>query len=436
MSVRRGMPRANPKTSNHEIVKGTEFRTGRTRDPDEKGEPCKTCGPHICPGFQLHFWRKVCQYCRCPESEHMSAKTLDNMEEATRLTLNGLFKVDNYDEMSGSTQVDNVSKSTSGTQVLSTLDGSRKGSSAQVSNCEQLKKIKTGTTKNLVAKFMENIPEEEKEEGATYRQKQLLMQLPAHDIDGKACKTLMTTEEKQEMEEFRQHRQEHALGQGLMYTIGQKRDMTDEHKSVEEVWDCQECTDTLKKGETAIFTDKTGGERCWHAKCFVCFKCKELLVDLIYFHKDDHVYCGRHHAELVKPRCKACDELIFTGEYTHAEDADWHIVHFCCWRCDELLGGKRYISREGHPFCLGCFDKEFGKKCNTCNKAIAADESHLTHKDMTWHGNDECFTCHTCKKSLVGKPFLPRLDHIFCCRACYKVYKEANMELAGTPEVK
>ena len=402
---------------------------------------------------------------------------MENMETATKNTLNGLFLTEDYDDMAGEKEVGRLNipgatfegntsgggggggvgggvggvggasirrASNTGHSIIKRLSNAGDGvassgsghnlnfggvdrrRSVMIDNCDGIRKIKTGTTKNLVAKFMENIPETEKKQGATYRQKQLLHQLPAHDIDGKACKTLMTEDEKQEMEEFRHHRQQHALGQGLIYTIGQKRDAEDETKDTDGLWDCEECSSTLKKGETAIFTEKTGPERCWHGKCFVCFTCKELLVDLIYFHKDEHVYCGRHHAELVKPRCKACDELIFTGEYTHAEEADWHIVHFCCWKCDELLGGKRYISREGHPFCLSCFDKEFGKKCSTCHKPIAADESHLTHKDMTWHGNDECFTCQTCKTSLVGKPFLPRLDHIFCSRNCYKSYKEAQ----------
>ena len=29
--------------------------------------------------------------------------------------------------------------------------------------------------------------------------------------------------------------------------------------------------------------------------------CGELLVDLIYFHKDGHIYCGRHHADTQAP---------------------------------------------------------------------------------------------------------------------------------------
>ena len=50
----------------------------------------------------------------------------------------------------------------------------------------------------------------------------------------------------------------------------------------------------------------------WHPQCFVCFTCKELLADLIYFYKDGKVFCGRHYSQAVDiPRCKACDEVLF-----------------------------------------------------------------------------------------------------------------------------
>ena len=49
----------------------------------------------------------------------------------------------------------------------------------------------------------------------------------------------------------------------------------------------------------------------WHPQCFVCCTCHDLLVDLIYFYNASTglVYCGRHHAETLKPRCAACDEV-------------------------------------------------------------------------------------------------------------------------------
>jgi len=45
----------------------------------------------------------------------------------------------------------------------------------------------------------------------------------------------------------------------------------------------------------------------------------ELLVDLVYFYgKDGQLYCGRHHAETLKPRCSACDEVPeFSPKYNY-----------------------------------------------------------------------------------------------------------------------
>lgn len=58
-----------------------------------------------------------------------------------------------------------------------------------------------------------------------------------------------------------------------------------------------------------MFASRAGHGVCWHPACFVCSMCNELLVDLIYFYQDGKIYCGRHHAERLKPRCTACDEV-------------------------------------------------------------------------------------------------------------------------------
>lgn len=48
---------------------------------------------------------------------------------------------------------------------------------------------------------------------------------------------------------------------------------------------------------------------CYHAACFCCATCWELLVDLTYFQYGNKVYCARHHAELSRQRCYGCDEV-------------------------------------------------------------------------------------------------------------------------------
>lgn len=64
-------------------------------------------------------------------------------------------------------------------------------------------------------------------------------------------------------------------------------------------------------GEIAVYASRLGPNIAFHPACFACVICKELLVDLIYFHKDGKLHCGRHHAETLKPRCSACDEVNF-----------------------------------------------------------------------------------------------------------------------------
>lgn len=63
----------------------------------------------------------------------------------------------------------------------------------------------------------------------------------------------------------------------------------------------------------AIFASRAGLSPCWHPACFVCSTCQELLVDLIYFYQNGKILCGRHHAELLKPRCSSCDEVKLTA---------------------------------------------------------------------------------------------------------------------------
>ncbi|XP_075264614.1 testin-like, partial [Convolutriloba macropyga] len=126
-------------------------------------------------------------------------------------------------------------------------------------------------------------------------------------------------------------------------------------------WACENCKEPCLPGSVAVFADRAGPDKCWHPACFRCADCNELLVDLIYFWDQDKLYCGRHYANRHRPRCNACDELIMSGQYTQAEDANWHVQHFCCWNCDTLLGGHQYINKEGHPYCMNCYSDKFAK---------------------------------------------------------------------------
>lgn len=90
------------------------------------------------------------------------------------------------------------------------------------------------------------------------------------------------------------------------------------------IWQCGK---QIGGGDIAVFASRAGLGACWHPQCFVCTTCQELLVDLIYFYHAGKVYCGRHHAECLRPRCQACDEVRASmardgnGGWTEAEAA-------------------------------------------------------------------------------------------------------------------
>lgn len=94
--------------------------------------------------------------------------------------------------------------------------------------------------------------------------------------------------------------------------------------------------------------------------------------------------------------------------------------HFCCFECDRQLGGQRYIMREGRPYCLHCYDAMFAEYCEACGEPIGVDQGQMTHDGQHWHAIESCFACHTCRTSLLGRPFLPRRGFIYCSVACSK----------------
>jgi len=61
--------------------------------------------------------------------------------------------------------------------------------------------------------------------------------------------------------------------------------------------------------ELSKSTSDGASKSVWHCACFKCRTCQLLLVDLCYCYKAGGVYCERHYAELIRPRCRACDEV-------------------------------------------------------------------------------------------------------------------------------
>ncbi|XP_072038136.1 testin-like [Amphiura filiformis] len=426
------------------------------------GAKCLKCGP-VCTGLDLHFWRKVCKVCRCSPEEH-DIHT-DDKEHCRRI--GNLFESDEESKTKYRIQKMTIKRSDFMDEAASPNSNhagdNRRGSSP--SSDITFEWVPQGADQQTAKRYMEMLPKEsqpiEGTEGAQRRNQQIHKQLPEHDQVPELCKN-MSEKEQEKMLNFVKDVKEKAVGIGQVQQVlaneapliksqdesgvntappdgrddqetsppdqtGVQTDVVegvlDDGKAGDgkkPKWNCARCKEGMGGGDVAVFAERAGQDKCWHPGCFRCQTCNELLVDLIYFFKNDDIFCGRHYADLLRNRCAACDELIFAEQFTQAEENYWHLDHFCCWLCDKQLGGQRYVSRDNHPLCLECYDQKHGKPCGTCGEKIAPGTKLLQHQGTFWHANPDCFHCSNCKTSLVGKSFLPKGKFIFCSVQCKK----------------
>ncbi|NWX17260.1 PRIC2 protein, partial [Aegotheles bennettii] len=324
--------------------------------------------------------RKICLHCKCSQEEHIVTVMPLEMEKTV-------------------------------TKLM--FDFQRNSTSDDDSGCalEEYAWVPPGLKPEQVHQYYSCLPEDKvpyvNSPGEKSRIKQLLHQLPPHDNEVRYCNSL-DEEEKRELKLFSNQRKRENLGRGNVRPFPVT--MTGAI--------CEQCGGQINGGDMAVFASRAGHGVCWHPPCFICSICNELLVDLIYFYQDGKIYCGRHHAECLKPRCAACDEIIFADECTEAEGRHWHMKHFCCFECETVLGGQRYIMKDGRPYCCSCFESLYAEYCDTCAQHIGIDQGQMTYDGQHWHATETCFCCAQCKKSLLGRPFLPKQGQIFCSRAC------------------
>lgn len=265
-----------------------------------------------------------------------------------------------------------------------------------------------GCTPKQVQQYFSGWPEElipyVESPGDRYRCCQLLKQLPPQDNEIRYCSNL-DSDEKQELLLFAKERKDKALGRATVRAISIKQNLN-----------CEGCKQPLDN--LAVFASKNGFDTCWHPQCFKCSTCQELLVDLIFFADGKQLYCGRHHAEKLKPRCSNCDEIIFCEECTEAEGLFWHTHHFVCSTCNCALGGQRYIMRDQKPYCTNCFEADYAVKCSGCSDMIGLHVGQVEYGGQSWHADSKCFKCEFCSEPLLNRSFLPKFGYVYCSHKC------------------
>ncbi|XP_064108535.1 prickle planar cell polarity protein 3-A-like isoform X3 [Macrobrachium nipponense] len=370
-----------------------EHRSGVLVQEVDEGQPCLMCRDK-CPGYTSHVWRKTCQSCKCTRELH-DVYHEDWVNVRERLGLG-----------------DSLGRS-----------------SRELCLQEGYTWVPPGLTSEQIYDYMSCLPGHKVPRlgtpGEKARERQLMLQLPKQDL-ALAYTRHVEPQYHTSFKDFVAARNDIALDIGII-----------KHHIPHDI-ECRGCGGVVSKGSVAVVAPRFGDSVAWHPGCFTCGTCSELLVDLVYCVWEDTIQCGRHYAEKLKPRCSACDELIFSGEYTKAMSKDWHSGHFCCWQCDDSLTGQRYVLKDDHPYCIKCYEAVFANTCEDCNTIIGIDSKDLSYKDKHWH--EKCFLCSKCQVSLVDKQFGSKLEKIFCgpcydaqfatrCDGCGEIFRAGNKKM-------
>ncbi|EAW83494.1 testis derived transcript (3 LIM domains), isoform CRA_a [Homo sapiens] len=328
------------------------------------GAPCLKC-KEKCEGFELHFWRKICRNCKCGQEEH--DVLLSNEEDRK---VGKLFEDTKYTTLIAKLKSDGIPMYKRNVMILTNPVAAKKNVSINTVTYEWAPPVQNQA---LARQYMQMLPKEKQpvagSEGAQYRKKQLAKQLPAHDQDPSKCHELSPREVK-EMEQFVKKYKSEALGVG----------------------DVKLPCEMDAQGPKQM--NIPGGDRSTPA-----------AVGAMEDKSAEH---------------KRTQYLIFSNEYTQAENQNWHLKHFCCFDCDSILAGEIYVMVNDKPVCKPCYVKNHAVVCQGCHNAIDPEVQRVTYNNFSWHASTECFLCSCCSKCLIGQKFMPVEGMVFCSVECKK----------------
>ncbi|KAK8748394.1 hypothetical protein OTU49_016121 [Cherax quadricarinatus] len=170
------------------------------------GAKCNKCGDK-CPGFELHFWRKICMNCRCGKDDH---EVEDDDEDIGRIVIGKLFdrpprtRKEELEYCHGN-HLDIVNEETGKTEKL------------------KFDWVPPNVEKSLAARYMALLPPEKRplagSQAAKERRRQLEQQLPLYDMDEAQRCDNMPAEELQCFHAYLERIRTQIAGQGLVQEI-------------------------------------------------------------------------------------------------------------------------------------------------------------------------------------------------------------------------
>uniref|UniRef100_A0A7N6B815 LIM zinc-binding domain-containing protein n=1 Tax=Anabas testudineus TaxID=64144 RepID=A0A7N6B815_ANATE len=177
-----------------------------------------------------------------------------------------------------------------------------------------------------------------------------------------------------------------------------------------EVLFCHNC-EVCQKLISCTSKDLSYKDRHWHGECFLCTKCSRSLVDRPFATKDDVLMCTECYSNEFSAKCHACLKTIMPGSKKMEHKGNsWHENCFTCNRCQQPIGTRSFVQKDGNNYCLSCYEKQFALQCVHCKKPITT--GGVNYRDQPWH--KECFVCIGCKQQLAGQRFTSRDDFAYC----------------------
>lgn len=59
--------------------------------------------------------------------------------------------------------------------------------------------------------------------------------------------------------------------------------------------------------------------------------------------------------------------------------SSWHETCFICHRCQQPIGTKSFIPKDGQNFCVPCYERQYALQCVQCKKVYLVFPLALAH---------------------------------------------------------
>ncbi|NXW39090.1 FBLI1 protein, partial [Phaetusa simplex] len=161
----------------------------------------------------------------------------------------------------------------------------------------------------------------------------------------------------------------------------------------------------------------------YHADCFTCRTCHQLLAGQRYYQKDGRPMCDACYQATLE-KCAKCRGLI-AERIVRALGKGYHPGCFSCAACGRAIGTESFaVDERDEVYCVADFYRKYAAVCSACEQPIIPREDKDTYKieclGRSFH--EGCYRCESCGTPLSPEPTengcYPLGDHLLC-KSCH-----------------